>query len=66
MAVVGSPSKTSPGLEKLAGPKMKLLQKDVVGVHPHDNYHMVINLSCDDWEIKRLLIDQGSSTNILY
>lgn len=41
-------------------------EKDVTIIHPHDNDPMLIIVRCDDWEIKRVLNYQWSSTNILY
>lgn len=36
-------------------------KKDATGIHPHNNDSMVIIVKCKDWEIKRVLVDQGSS-----
>lgn len=41
-------------------------EKDVSGIHPHNDDLMVISVKFEEWEIKRVLMDQGSSTNILY
>lgn len=40
--------------------------KDTIGIHPHNEDPMVITIRCDQWEIRRVLIDQGTSTDILY
>lgn len=41
-------------------------KKDAVGIHPHNDDPMVITVKWEDCEIKRALINQRSSTNILY
>lgn len=41
-------------------------KKDETGVHPHNDDPMVITIRCGEWEIKRVLVNQGNSTNILY
>lgn len=42
------------------------LEKDASEIHPHNDGPMVIVVKCEEWEIKRVLVDQGSFTNILY
>lgn len=37
--------------------EITFLEKDVVGIHPHETNLMVISVRCDDWEIKRVSID---------
>lgn len=39
---------------------------DYEGVVPHDNDPMVVTLQILNWDAKRVLIDPGSSTDILY
>lgn len=41
-------------------------EKVVDDIHPHDDDPMVITLRCDEWEIKRVLIDQRSYEYLLY
>lgn len=41
-------------------------EKYVFGVHPHNDDLMVIEIKCEEWEIKRVLVDQGSFVVILY
>lgn len=41
-------------------------KKDLVGIHPYNDDPMVITMRCGDWEIKIVLVDQGSSVDILY
>ena len=41
-------------------------KKDAAGVLAHDNDPMVIKVQIRDWSIKRVLIDPGSSADVLY
>ena len=41
-------------------------KKDAAGVLPHENDPMVIKVQIRDWSVKRVLIDPGSSADILY
>lgn len=41
-------------------------KKDATGIHPHNDVRMVITVRCDEWETKRVLVDQGSYANIIY
>lgn len=41
-------------------------KKDASKNHPYNKDLMDIIAQCDDWEIKIFLIDQGSTTYILY
>lgn len=34
------------------------LEKDAVGIHPH-NDDPAITVKCEDWEIKKVMVDQG-------
>lgn len=43
-----------------------LLEEDMLNIHSHHDDPMVIIVKCKDWEIKRFLVDQGSSANLLY
>lgn len=35
-------------------------------MHPYNDDHMVINIRYDEWMIKGVLMDQGSSLYIIY
>lgn len=41
-------------------------EKYAFGVNPHNDDLMVISVTCKELEIKRVLVDQGSFTEILY
>lgn len=41
-------------------------EEDMFGIHSHNNDPMVIIVKYEERDIKRVLVDQGSSTNILY
>lgn len=45
---------------------MAFFEKDTININPHNDDSMVIIMRCDDLEIKRVLIGQGRSANILY
>lgn len=47
-------------------PTIIFSEEDMFGVHSHNNDPMVIIVKCEEWDIKRVRVDQGSSTNILY
>jgi len=47
-------------------PDITFIAKDYQGVVPHDDDPMVISLHIFNWNVKRVLIDPGSSVNILY
>lgn len=36
------------------------------GVHPHNDDLMVMAVKCEECDIKRILVDQGTSSDILY
>lgn len=42
-----------------------LSEKDVVGLHPHNDDPMVITIEIEEWEIKRVIVDQQSSADII-
>jgi len=46
-------------------PDITFSAKDFEGVIPHEDDPMVITLQIINWNIKRVLIDTGSSANIL-
>lgn len=48
------------------GCKINLFQKDAITIHPHKYDPLVISYRCDEWEIKRVWIDQRSSMDIFY
>lgn len=54
------------GETKAPEAEISFSKKDEACVHPHNDDPMVITVRCDDWKIKRVLVDQGSSINILY
>lgn len=66
LAVDGSPTSPKLNLRMKPKPNIVFYGKDIAEIHPNDNNPMVIIIRCDKWEIKRLLIDQGNSTDILY
>lgn len=41
------------------------IEKDVACIHPHNSNPIVITVRCDDWEIRRVPVDQGSYADIL-
>lgn len=41
-------------------------EEDVFDVHPHKGDLMVIAFKCEEWYIKRVLVDHGNSSYILY
>src|ERR1044072_3116575 len=47
-------------------PIISFTAEDVVGILPHEDDPMVVRLRVDGVNVKRVLIDQGSSANILY
>lgn len=61
-------STISSNLGKMESPESEItfFEKDAPCIHLNDNDHMVITIRCDNWEIKRVLIDQISSADILY
>lgn len=40
--------------------------KDVVGIHSHNDDPTVIIIRCDEWEIRRVIVNQGIYIYILY
>lgn len=47
-------------------PEITFTPKDFQGIIPHDDDPMVITLQILKWDVMRVLIDPGSSTDILY
>lgn len=47
-------------------PEISFSQRDVDRILPHEDDPMVISMQIFEWDIKRVLIDLGSSTNIIY
>lgn len=41
-------------------------EKDAANIHPYNDDPVVITVRCNEWEIKRVLVYQGSSADILY
>lgn len=46
--------------------KIIFFERDVFDIHPQNDDLMVITIQWDEWEIKTVLIDQESSSDILY
>lgn len=57
-----------PEVKSMESPKdvIVLSKKDVSEIHPHSDDPMVISVKSEEWNIKRILVDQGSSVDILY
>lgn len=53
------------GLEKEPEYEVDFFGKDVVGILPHSNDPMVIRVKDNIQDVKQVLIDLGSSTNIM-
>ncbi|MCI60863.1 gag-pol polyprotein, partial [Trifolium medium] len=47
-------------------PELSFSEKDSEGVLPHDNDPLVIQVHILGWDIKTVLMDTGSSTDIMY
>lgn len=41
-------------------------KREATNIHPYNDDPMVITMRCDEWKIKRVLVDQGSFAYILY
>ncbi|RDX80480.1 hypothetical protein CR513_38961, partial [Mucuna pruriens] len=41
-------------------------EADYEGIQPHQDDLMVISIVADDYKVERVLVDQGSSTNVLF
>lgn len=41
-------------------------EEDAFDVHHHNNDHVVIIVKYEEWEIKIVLVDMGSSVDMLY
>lgn len=46
--------------------EITFFDNDTAKIYPHENDSMVITIPCDFWEIKRVLNDQGNSTDIIH
>lgn len=46
--------------------EMDLKKKDATSLRPKNDDPMAIIVKCDDWEIKRVLVAQGSYEYIIY
>lgn len=60
MTVKGSFVSPKSDLGKDLEPEITFSNKCVVRIHPHENDLMVITVQCDDWKIKRALVDLES------
>lgn len=47
-------------------PPIVFMKEDFEGIYPHENDPMVILAVSADYRVKRVLVDQGSSADILY
>lgn len=54
------------GLEKEREYIINFSSEDASGILPYNNDYMVITLQYDDWDVKRVLIDLGSSASVLF
>lgn len=66
LTIEGSPNDYDLGKLEVPEAETSFSEKDAIGIHSHNDDPTVITVKCDNWEIKRLLIDQGITTNILY
>lgn len=41
-------------------------KKDAADIHPHNKYKVVSTVKCNECEVRRVLVDQGSFADILY
>lgn len=46
--------------------EISLSKKEEACIHPHNDDPMVIIVGCDDWKIRRVLVDQESFIYIFY
>jgi len=47
-------------------PPITFLDSDFQGTDPNQDDHMVITMEVENFAVKKVLIDQGSSVDILY
>ncbi|MCH90939.1 gag-pol polyprotein [Trifolium medium] len=47
-------------------PELTFSERDAEGIVPHDNDPLVIQVQIFSWNIKRVLVDSGSSADIMY
>lgn len=40
-------------------------EEDVLGINPHNDDPLVITVQRDNWDIKHILLDSGSSSDVL-
>lgn len=66
MIVEGSPVSPDLGGKEYMEPEITFLRKDDALIHLRDKNPMIVIVRCDYWKIKCVLIDYGSSADILY
>lgn len=66
LAVEGSTFIPKLNLGRESEPKIVLFDKDVTSIHPHIHGSMIMTVHYDNSDIKRVLIDLGSSTDVLF
>ena len=59
-------SSRSPKVTRVDNTAISFIEKDAQQLHHPHNNALVINLSIVDFNIRRVLVDNGSSTDILY
>ena len=45
--------------------KITFSNENAIGVLLYDNEHVVVKVQCNNFDVKRVLFDPGSSTNVL-
>lgn len=66
MIVEGSPVNPNLGMKETLESDITISGKDTAEIYPHDKDFIVITIRCDDWEIKRELVDRGSFADTIY
>lgn len=55
-------NKESEGELKTLEAKISFSKKDAVDIHPNNDNLMVITFWCDEWEMKRNIVNQGNTS----
>lgn len=66
LTIEGSPTSSDMAELEAIEYEISFFEKNVADTHPHDDNPVVITVRCDNWKIKKVFIDQGCSTDILY